>query len=181
MERIMVVGISAGVGKTTFARRLGEILGIEVTHLDSLYWKPGWVEAELEEFSASQKEVVKKQQWIIEGNYSNTFELRFNHADTIVYLELPMYVCLYRVVKRWLTNLGENRPDMGEGCTEKMEWAFLKFIITTYHSRKNKMENRMERFPLLGPGKKVFKLRNKREISAFLAEMEGKADKRRII
>ncbi|RIW30929.1 topology modulation protein [Bacillus salacetis] len=177
MKRIMVVGISAGVGKSTFARKLGEILGIEVTHLDSLFWKPGWVEASLEEFSAPQKEIVKKPDWIIEGNYSSTFELRFVHADTIVYLELPLYVCLYRVLKRWLTNLGKNRPDMGDGCTEKMEWAFLKFIITTYHSRKSKMEDRMERFQSLGPEKKVFKLKSKSEIADFLDELERKESK----
>jgi adenylate kinase family enzyme len=179
VERVMVVGISAGVGKSTFARRLGGILGIEVTHLDSLFWKPGWVEATQEEFSAPQKEIVQKPQWIIEGNYSSTFELRFEHADTIIYLELPLYVCLYRVLKRWLTNLGSTRPDMGEGCEEKMDWAFLKFIVTTYHSRKTKMEDRMAHFQSLGPEKKVFKLRSKREIAAFLESLdreEGQTD-----
>ena len=176
MERIMVVGISAGVGKSTFARRLGDILGIEVTHLDALFWKPGWVEATLEEFAAPQRKIVKKPQWIIEGNYSNTFELRLQHADTIIYLELPLYVCLYRVLKRWLTNLGKTRPDMGKGCKEQMEWGFLKFIITTYHARKSKMEDRMSRFQSLGPEKKVYKLKNKREISAFLENMERRRD-----
>ncbi|WP_421384062.1 topology modulation protein [Bacillus salacetis] len=172
MERIMVVGISAGVGKSTFARRLGEILGIEVTHLDSLYWKPGWVEATFEEFSAPQKEIVQKPQWIMEGNYSSTFDLRFEFADTIIYLELPLYVCLYRVLKRWLTNLGKTRPDMGEGCEEKMDWAFLKFIVTTYRSRKGKMEERMARFQSLGAEKRVFKLKNRQEIAVFLERLE---------
>ncbi|WP_409253330.1 topology modulation protein [Bacillus sp. SCS-153A] len=178
MERIMVVGISAGVGKSTFARRLGNILDIEVTHLDSLFWKPGWVEANLEEFSALQREIVKKPQWIMEGNYSQTFELRLQHADTIIYLELPLYVCLYRVLKRWLTNLGKTRPDMGKGCKEQMEWGFLKFIITTYHARRSKMEERMDRFQELGSEKKVFKLRSKREIASFLERMreEGRVN-----
>jgi adenylate kinase family enzyme len=177
MERIMVVGISAGVGKSTFARRLGGILGIEVTHLDSLFWKPGWVEATHEEFSAPQKEIVQKPQWIIEGNYSSTFELRFQYADTIIYLELPLYVCLYRVLKRWLTNLGNTRPDMGEGCEEKMDWAFLKFIVTTYGSRKGKMKERMESFQSLGPEKKVFKLKSKKDITAFLESLEREGAK----
>ena len=73
MNKIMVIGVSAGAGKSTFARRLGELTGIEVTHLDRLYWKPNWVEAPSEEFSAAQQQVVQNEQWIIEGNYTGTF------------------------------------------------------------------------------------------------------------
>jgi adenylate kinase family enzyme len=50
MKRIMIIGISPGVGKSTFARRLGELLQVEVYHLDAYFWKPNWVEASLEEF-----------------------------------------------------------------------------------------------------------------------------------
>jgi adenylate kinase family enzyme len=179
MRRIMVIGISAGVGKSTFARKLGDLLDIEVTHLDALFWKPGWVEATLEEFSKPQREIVKKQHWIIEGNYSSTFDIRMENADTLIYLELPLYVCLYRVLKRWLTNLGKNRPDMGQGCPERMEWSFLKFILTTYNPRKRKMDERMERFQAKGAGKEVFKLKNKKEIDSFLESLRierGKVD-----
>jgi adenylate kinase family enzyme len=94
----MVIGVSAGVGKSTFARSLGEALHIDVHYLDTYYWKPNWVEASLEEFSNVQHEVVNQDQWIIEGNYSNTFEIRTEHADTIVYIELPLHVCLYRIM-----------------------------------------------------------------------------------
>ena len=59
MNKVMVIGVSAGAGKSTFARRLGELTGIEVTHLDCLYWKPNWVEAPPEEFSAAQQQVVQ--------------------------------------------------------------------------------------------------------------------------
>lgn len=55
-----MIGTSAGAGKSTFARKLGEKTGIEVHHLDVLYWKPGWVERELQEFSDAQREIVKK-------------------------------------------------------------------------------------------------------------------------
>ena len=62
------MGVSAGVGKSTFARELGEILNIDVYHLDSFYWKPNWVEAPQEEFANSQQEIVEQDEWIIEGN-----------------------------------------------------------------------------------------------------------------
>lgn len=162
MKRIMVIGAASGVGKSTFARKLGDSLNIEVCHLDSLFWKPGWVEATLEDFVEAQQEVIKKEQWIIEGNYSNTFSIRTEHADTIIYLQLPRRVCLYRVIKRWLTHIGKKRPDVG--CTEKMDWAFIKFIWTTYYPRAKKMEERLQ---ILSQSKTVIILKGKKEINGY--------------
>ncbi|MGM0777183.1 MAG: topology modulation protein [Bacillota bacterium] len=172
MKRIMVIGISAGAGKSTFARKLGEKTGIEVHHLDVLYWKPGWVERELQEFSDVQREIVKEKQWIIEGNYSNTFEIRAASCDTVIYLEIPLYLCLYRVLKRWVTNLGKTRPDMAAGCTEKMDWKFIKFIVTTYELRKKKMAERLDRFA--AEGKKVVVLKNKADMDSYIDDLNFK-------
>lgn len=170
MNRIMVIGVAAGVGKSTFARKLGEALDISVCHLDRLYWKPGWVEASLDEFAFTQKEVVKQDQWIIDGNYSNTFDIRTEKADTIIYLELPLYVCLYRVLKRYITNLGRTRSDIGEGCKEKIDWEFITFILTTYGPRKVKMA---KRFKSLELEKTIITLKNKKDINAFLEKIDS--------
>ncbi|GEL76767.1 topology modulation protein [Tenuibacillus multivorans] len=155
MKRIMVLGVSSGVGKSTFARKLGEEMGIKVYHLDSLHWKPNWVEVSSEESAASQKEIVTQDEWIIEGSYSSTYHIRVKRADTIIYLELPLYVCLYRVVKRWLLNIGKTSPDMGEGCKEKLDYQFLKFILTSYNKRKKKMVKRLQAFDDMAPDHKV--------------------------
>lgn len=165
MNRIMVIGVSAGAGKSTFARRLGELTGIEFTHLDRLYWKPGWVEASAEEFSEAQQQVVLNDTWIIEGNYTGTIDIREPHADTIIYLELPLHVCLYRVLKRRVQYHGKTRDDVGEGCKEKIDWAFLKFIVTTYGPRKKKMVERMRRYE--DEGKTVHYLKNRKQIQGF--------------
>lgn len=166
MNKIMVIGVSAGAGKSTFARRLGELTGIEVTYLDRLYWKPDWVEASHEEFSEAQQLVVQNDRWIIEGNYTGTINIREPHVDTIIYLELPLRVCLYRVLKRRVQYHGKVRLDIGEGCKEKMDKAFLKFIVTTYGSRKKKMIERMQRYTQ--EGKTVHYLKNRKQIEGFL-------------
>lgn len=173
MKRIMVIGVSAGVGKSTFARKLGKALKIKVYHLDALYWKPDWVEASLEEFSTAQREIVNQRQWIIEGNYSNSFEIRAEHADTIIYLELPLYVCLYRVFKRWLMNIGRTRPDMGEGCKEKLDWDFIKYICTTYYPRKRKMNEQFQSFQTSGSKKEIIILKSKQEIHSYLENIKS--------
>ncbi len=168
MEKIIVAGVSAGVGKSTFAAKLGEILARPVYHLDAYHWKPGWQEADKEEFKAAQHRMVQGDRWIIEGNYSSTFDIRLEQADTFIYLELPLIVCLYRVLKRWLTNIGKVRPDMGPGCPEKMEWGFLKFIVTTYADRKRTMRSRMRTFLEARDDNKIILLTNKKEIAEFL-------------
>ncbi|HSP23304.1 MAG TPA: topology modulation protein [Planococcus sp. (in: firmicutes)] len=168
MRRIIVAGVSAGVGKSTFAAKLREILELPVHHLDAYHWKRGWKEADKEEFKAAQRNIVKGEEWIIEGNYSSTFDIRMAQADTFIYLELPLVICLYRVLKRWLTNIGKTRPDMGEGCPEKMEWEFIKFIVTTYAARKVKMRSRMRHFLESRDGNKVILLSGKKEIAGFL-------------
>lgn len=166
MNKIMVIGVSAGAGKSTFARRLGELTGIEVTHLDRLFWKPNWVEATPEEFFEAQQQVVQRDRWIMEGNYAKTAHIREPHADTVIYLELPLRVCLYRVLKRRVQFHGKTRQDIGEGCKEKMDKAFLKFIITTYSARKKSMKERMERYA--EEGKTVHYLKTQGEIQRFL-------------
>lgn len=167
----MVIGVSAGVGKSTFSRRLGEALGIEVYHLDRYFWKPNWVQATMEEFSQAQRAIVNHQSsWIIEGNYSGSIDIRVEHADTIIYLELPLHICLYRVVKRWLSNIGNTRADMGEGCKEKLDWAFIKFIYTTYYRRKKEMK---ERFRVYRTKRKVIVLKSRKEIEAYLQSIEN--------
>ncbi|KAA0955869.1 topology modulation protein [Sporosarcina sp. ANT_H38] len=166
MNKIMVIGVSAGAGKSTFARRLGELTCIEVTYLDRLYWKPDWVEASLEDFSEAQQQVVQNAQWIIEGNYTGTINIREPHVDTVIYLELPLRVCLYRVLKRRVQYHGKVRQDIGEGCKEKMDKAFLKFIVTTYGARKKTMIERMQRYAQ--EGKTVHFLKNRKQIEGFL-------------
>ncbi|WP_010676683.1 P-loop NTPase family protein [Bacillus timonensis] len=167
MKKIMVIGISAGVGKSTFAKKLGRELGIDVYHLDSYFWKPDWVEASHEEFKAAQEEIVAKECWIIDGNYSKTFELRAKEADTIIYLELPRYQCLYRVIKRYFTYIGKKRPDLG--CTEKLDWKFIKFIWTTYKPRLHKMQERLNR---LSQDKTVIILKGKKEMNDYISNMQ---------
>ncbi len=168
MKRIMVMGVSAGAGKSTFARKLGEKLDIDVYHLDAYFWKPNWVQASTEEFRESNRKIADQDKWIIEGNYSTTYDIRAPRADTIIYLELPLIICLYRVVKRWLTNIGNTRPDMGPGCTEKLDYQFIKFIVTTYHKRKKKMRTRFREFQSAGgPSKKVIVLRGRKAIQEY--------------
>lgn len=126
-KRIMVVG-SPGSGKSTFSRKLSETTGIPLIHLDKEFWNSGWVETTREEWIKKQENLIAGDSWILDGNYGGTMELRLGKADTLILFRLNRFVCLTRYLKRVVTNLNKIRPDMPEGCPEKFDFEFMKYI-----------------------------------------------------
>lgn len=126
-RRILVLG-SGGAGKSTLARVLGERLGLEVIHLDAWYWKPGWVETPAAEWEACVADLVARDVWIMDGNYSQTLPLRLAAADGVIFLDLPVWICLWRVFWRAYRHRGSTRPDMAPHCAEKLDLAFLRWV-----------------------------------------------------
>jgi len=114
MKKVIVIG-SGGAGKSTFSRRLGEATGLPVIHLDAHFWRPNWEPTPKDEWKAKVGELLKGDEWIMDGNFGGTRELRMQAADTIIMLDFPRRVCMYRVVKRAFQFHGKKRPDMGEG------------------------------------------------------------------
>lgn len=129
----MIIG-GSGSGKSTTARKLGDITGLPVIHFDQFYWQPGWVERPREDFLRLTKEATAADSWIIDGNYSGTFDDRLARADTIVFLDLPTWTRIRRVWWRTLTNYGRPRPDLGNACPERFDWEFLFRFVPAYHT-----------------------------------------------
>ena len=124
MKRVIIIGCG-GAGKSTLARKLGDLTGIPVIHLDKLFWKPGWVERTPEEFDPIIRAEIEKDEWIMDGNFNRTMPQRVRHCDTVIYLDFSRTACLLGVLKRVLTTYGTVRPDMGEGCPERVDIEFL--------------------------------------------------------
>jgi adenylate kinase family enzyme len=135
MQRVVILGCS-GAGKSTFARALGARLGVPVVHLDALFWEPGWKEPQNEAFRARVAAALAGDAWVSDGNYvSRTFDLRLSRADTVIFLHQPRWLCVFRILWRWLTSFGRTRPDLAEGCPENFNWAF--FLWTWNFRRKS--------------------------------------------
>ncbi len=166
MQKILIIG-SSGAGKSTFALRLHKLTGIETIHLDKVYWQPNWVETPKDEWEKTIENLVKKDSWIMDGNYSGTLEIRIYFCDTVIFLDLPRTTCVRRVIKRSLFYKGSSRPDMAEGCAEKIDLEFLKFLkwIWDYPKRsKPKVEELLKQFK---DTKKIIRLASKTEIENF--------------
>ena len=157
---------SGGAGKTTLAKRLEVRLNIELIHLDSIYWKPGWVETPKAEWLKIVEELVKREAWIMDGNYSGTLDLRIRACDTVVFLDMPRLVCLWRVAKRLLLNWNRNRPDMADECRERLNLDFMLWICGYRKRTRPKVLSMLREN---SQSKTIVLLRSQKEIEEFLA------------
>ncbi len=164
MNRIAIVG-SGGSGKSTLAAQLGGVLGLEVVHLDSLFWKPGWVRISAAEQEAIVSELIGRVGWVIDGDHVRTQPYRFAAADTIVFLDFPRWICLWRMMKRFLQNRGRSRTGMAAGCPERLPWALLRWV---WRYPKDNRAQVLENIRCNGTGCEVMTLRSPKEVRRFL-------------
>ncbi|HQZ97180.1 MAG TPA: DNA topology modulation protein [Pyrinomonadaceae bacterium] len=170
MKKIIVIG-SGGAGKSTFSRRLGDALGIPVIHLDQLYWRPNWDKMPKPDWEATVAELVKGHSWIMDGNFGGTREMRMRAADTIIFLDVPRRICLYRAIKRALKYRGTNRPDMAEGCNEKLDLEFIGWVWNYPGRARKRIIDEMKEFP----DKRFVTLRSSSEIDLFFERIKNQS------
>ena len=164
MNRVMIIGCG-GAGKSTLARKLGEKTGLPVVHLDQIFWEPGnWQHLEKEEFDRRLRAEMEKPQWILDGNFNRTMELRLEACDTVIYLDYPRLVCLKNWLGRVIRNWGHHRPDMAPGCNEWIDpefavwvWNFNRQYRKKYYALLEKTEN-----------KNIVILKSRRQADKFL-------------
>lgn len=170
MKRIVIIG-SGGAGKSTLARQLGEILKIEVLHLDKLYWQSGWIKPPKDEWKKKVDELLKKDSWVMDGNFGGTMEMRLEACDAVIFLDFPRTVCLYRVLKRRLAYRNTNRPDMTEGCSEKIDLDMLNWVWTFPNRAKPQIEARLKK---VEGEKTVIRLKSPAEVDKFRSKLKAK-------
>lgn len=171
MEKIIIIGCG-GAGKSTLARKLGRILNIQVYHLDALYWKPGWMMTSIGEWETLIKELIEEEEWILDGNYGSTMDLRTYAADTIIFLDYSTPRCLYGVFKRRIMYHGKTRPDMNEGCPERLDWDFIKWVARYKSEKAPGIMTKLEGLKL--QGKEIYHFTNPRETEKFIKQQSIK-------
>lgn len=169
MRRVLVIG-PGGSGKSTFAKRLGHILDIPVKHLDAFYWRAGWTKPSEEEWLKTVNELLSGDSWIIDGNFGGTLPLRVERCDTIIFLDMPRLLCLWRVTKRRLRYRNRSRPDMAEGCTEKLDREFISWVWNYSHRSRPRVIKLLNENQT---NKKIVWLRTNAEVERFLQRVSG--------
>ena len=164
MEKVLVIGC-CGAGKSTFSKKLEKILKLPLIHLDKYYHKPNWEEPEKDEWEQVLRKLVKQKRWIMDGNYADSFDIRFPLADTIIYLDYPSIKCCLRVIKRNIKYFRKKRSDIADGCKERFDLFFLKFVLTFNYKNRENIYNRLEN---IKTNKEVIILKNDKEVDLFL-------------
>lgn len=163
LDRIAVIG-NSGSGKSRLARLMGARLDLPVIHLDRHFFLPGWQERSGSEWAAMLTRFAEGEAWVIDGNHTTYFAARRARADLIVWLDCPVWLSLWRVIRRLIWNYGRVRgDDLAPGCPERFEWAFLVYVAR-YPRRRAEIEMVLE-----GAQGRVLRLSNKRQVAAFVA------------
>lgn len=164
--KIAIVGYS-GSGKSTLAKKLAEHHQVDVLHFDTVQFLPGWEVRSPEEKERMTKEFLDSHDsWVIDGNYSKLFfERRMEEADLIILMLFNRIDCLNRVVKRYKTYKDKNRPDMAEGCPEKLDAEFIRWVL--WEGRTKKTRDRYKALLARYP-KKTIVFRNQRQMDDWL-------------
>jgi adenylate kinase family enzyme len=165
LRRVMVVGC-AGAGKTTFARRLAHALGVPAICLDFHFWRPGWQVPDREAWRAQTIALAALPAWVMDGNYSSTYDVRMPRAECLVWLDHPRATCLRRVLLRTIRGYGRTRPDLPEGCPERFDLAFLRYVWDFPRQHRPRIATGIERS---GSHLRVVRLVCDSDVEHFLA------------
>ena len=158
MKRVMVIGCP-GSGKSTFSRTLHNKTGIPLYHLDMMYWNADKTTVEKSVFLERLSDVLEKDEWIIDGNYSSTMELRMAACDTVIFLDYPLDVCLDGIRER----RGKPRSDMPWIETEE-DSEFIEFIKNYNEQQKPKVLELLKKYS----DKNIIILESREQADAFL-------------
>ena len=161
-----VIGYS-GSGKSTLAETIGTYTQTEVLHLDAVHHLAGWQERSREEEQAIVTSFLDTHDaWIIDGNYTKVcYERRMEEADRIILLLFNRFSCLFRVTKRYFKYRNTVRPDMADGCEEKLDAEFILWVL--FNGRRKSVRDRYAAIQRQYADK-AFVIRSQKQLDAFL-------------
>ena len=162
MKKVIIIGCS-GAGKSTFARRLRDAAGLPLCYLDMLWHRSDKTTVSREELDASLSEILKKDRWIIDGNYSRTLEMRLKECDTVFLFDLPLAECLAGAEER----IGTKREDM-PWIEEEFDPEFRDWILRFPQDVLPKVYALLERYS----DRRIVIFHSREEVNAFDIQAE---------
>ena len=167
MRRIMVIGCS-GAGKSWLSTRIAKALELPLISLDSEYWKPDWTPSEHKAWLRHVDLLSSASDWVIDGNYAGTLDIRMPRADVVIFLDLPRWRAMLGLLYRTLTNLGHVREGMAEGCRERLDF---KFLLYAWRCRNAIRAGTLAAMAGLRPDQRGFILKTRKDIDSFAMDL----------
>lgn len=151
-----------GSGKSTFSKSLHKITGIPLFHLDMLFWKEDKTTVEKPVFLDRLLKTLENSEWIIDGNYASTMELRMQKCDTVIFLDYSSDVCLSGIKER----KGKKRSDMPWVEDEEEDPEFIAFIKSYNSQNRPQVMELLKRYS----HKDIYIFTNRNQAEEFLTE-----------
>ncbi len=172
MRCIAVIG-NAGGGKSTLCTRLGRALNIPVCMIDKIQWKPGWVRESTDIFKQKHDVLLAQDCWIIDGwGPWEAIEARFQAADTIIFVDFPLYIHCWWSFKRQFMCLFRPRPDGPEGCPMlPVTWRLVKTIWYVHTQARPRLLELLDTFR---KDRRVIDIHSPRELRSFCKSFGNK-------
>ena len=171
MRRVVVIG-TTGSGKSTLAERLSEQTGLRVVELDALFWGSDWQGAPVELFRHRVERETRDEGWIVVGNYSQVRDLVWRPADTLVWLDLPLSLVMWRLLRRTVRRTMTKEDLWGTGNRESFVRSFFSRQSILLWALRTHRRNR-EKFTLecefLAKEKRVVRLKSPSEVERFVS------------
>ncbi|MEQ1665953.1 MAG: AAA family ATPase, partial [Bdellovibrionales bacterium] len=147
LKKINVVGTS-GSGKSTFSKRLSQILNISYVEMDKVFWGPNWYWPTDEDFFGKLQNELRQDSWILDGNYTRTIPIKWEKVDTVIWLDYPFLTTLFRSIRRaFLRSLTQEELWEDTGNRESFNKSFFSkdsiilWMIKTHNQVRKKYES----------------------------------------
>ena len=172
--KINIIGTS-GSGKSTFSKQIAQKLNIPHIELDALFWKENWTPSSDQEFFTKIEKAINCENWVLDGNYDRTQYIKWEKVDKIIFLDLPFYLVLFRIIKRsFIRSL--TRKKLWSGNKENIfkhlftKDSLILWVIKTFH--KNKREYSLLKDHNKKSNINFIRLKSKREQKAFYESLK---------
>lgn len=138
-------------------------------HLDAHYYGPGWRRLPPADWAARQRQLFSGKRWVADGTYASTLALRLEHADTVIFLDLPPLLCAWQVLWRWADGHRHPAPDLPAGLHPKVDRQFLAYVLGFRRRRRPALLAELARW---SHGRTLIVLRSRHAIKRFIAQLE---------
>lgn len=128
--------------------------------LDSIVWQPGWKVTPLEERQEKIKQLALHDSWIIDGVSKQIFEA----ADTVFFLDIPLYRCISNIIKRLILNGFKTRESLPANCPEYI--GVFKAIQVAFSYQKHTRPMILQMIQS-SPQKKIYWIKDYRQLLSW--------------
>lgn len=166
-SRVAIIGCP-GSGKTTFSNSFGAVFSREVVHLDKVLWRKNWEMPSYDQRKIIHDGIIEQNSWIIDGMWKSHLEDRIKRATLVIFLDYKRSICVWRALKRRIKYSGKQRDDIADGCLEKLDGYFMRYIWTFRKKSRPQILKILSQHSYI----KIIQLKTPKQTETFLRELQ---------